>query len=867
MKRLLSVLAFAGLVSLMAGCEPATEDPTVCPDDKTVCGSLCCENETQKCVDGACVDKNPDTNCVEGQTACGSGCCDDATQTCVNEACVAKGEEPDCTEAQTACGTVCCDDATQTCVNEVCVAKGEEPDCTEAQTACGTVCCDNATENCVIDACISKNHCDPGCSGQTPDCLDGVCKCNETSCGEGKLCNESGVCVNTCHPACSGTTPDCEGTTCKCNETSCGEHAACVDGACVPVCDPECEGTTPQCATGGVCQCTATSCGEEFNCYEGTCVEKVCEPACDPLSSTPVCVLDACKCTPYSCDLGEACVDGACVASVCAPACTGDEVCDSSGEENACVLPGETCGVTIPLALGVPANGTTAGASNMAGSLSATCSSELGWFIVKNVDGPDLTYRYTPATDGKFGVKVSSSDLALWRMDGACGEPSTCAALVQDEWGDVGQLLMTVDGVAQETYFFVVDSPSGTDGTAFTIEIVSPCDPLAAEPCATGNSCRYNGTFYECSADGSKSELETCRSGSECGAGLDCSTPEYSGGTGLCYRPCPIDTPECLHGTCVAFGADDDNFGLCAACPTDCGGTTPICKRGVCVCDETSCGSGFVCESSACVESCNPTVVPATCAAETACVATHTPGNFVCKAPGVRPAGYSGCGGPGTCVAEFECDAWEFCSAYCALDGSLPCAAGERCDSYNDDAAVGTCRPCPATKVCGSACCANDQICDQTSTCVAAPAISNDKCEDTPTVLTKGVAVSGVTALATDDYPGADWADLSSTCTGRFAGKDLVYSYTPAAAGDFTITVTPDSRYQAQVWYSKGTCGGSACLSSSLGTAKGTAVTLTVAGAEAGETYFIVVDGKSSSPATSASTIASSSGTFSIQVD
>lgn len=726
----------------------------------------------------------------------------------------------------------------------------------EGQTACGEDWCDDATENCVEGVCVAKNHCEPACANATPDCVDNVCRCNETSCEEGQLCNTEGACENTCVPACEGTTPVCVGTTCECDATSCGENAACENGVCVPVCEPACEGATPQCVAGGLCECTATSCGEGENCYQGACVANLCDPACDPASETPLCAVDVCKCSPYSCPSGSFCDEsGACAEAVCEPACEEPLVCDKSGEADACVRAGDTCGVTIPLELGSPMEGDIAEAANLTGVLSSACEEKLGGFL-SDVNGPGMLYRTRPVADGDFGVKVSNFDLVLWRLDDACTDQGGCVDLNQDILGAAGGPRLLVHGLANRNYFFAVDSPSGTTEGAYTIEVVPTCDPLGSD-CETGTSCRYNGVFYECSADGTQEEIGACFAGTECGPGLDCLLPAM--GSGLCYAPCALDYYQetCPNGTCAPFGDPDDNVGLCESCPTECSGTTPVCSMGLCRCDETSCGEGFGCVDGACVASCDPLESPTTCTEGQVCSATFTEGLFVCRPPGTKAGGFVGCGGPGTCVDGYECDQFDICSAWCALDGSLACGGGERCDAYRGDSRIGTCRPCPLTLSCDTACCADNEVCDaETTTCVEAPPLANDTCSS-PTPLTLATPVTGSTVLAADDYTA--WGDLSPTCNGRFEANDVVFSYTPEAVGGFTITVTPDIRYRAVLWYSKDTCGAAECVATEAAETTGSVVSLTVEG-EAGATYYIVVDGQSA-------IAADSNGTFSIRVD
>ena len=110
----------------------------------------------------------------------------------------------------------------------------------------------------------NSNSCNPICSGETPDCKNGVCICNTNSCAAvGKNCNSSGKCENPCNPICSGETPDCKNGVCVCNTDSCAavgkicNSSGKCDNSCDPICSDESE--TPDCKNR-VCVCNSNSC-------------------------------------------------------------------------------------------------------------------------------------------------------------------------------------------------------------------------------------------------------------------------------------------------------------------------------------------------------------------------------------------------------------------------------------------------------------------------------------------------------------------------------------------------------------------------------------------------------------------------------
>jgi hypothetical protein len=127
-----------------------------------------------------------------------------------------------------------------------------------------------------------------------------------------------------------------------------------------------------------------------------------------------------------------------------------------------------------------------------------------------------------------------------------------------------------------------------------------------------------------------------------------------------------------------------------------------------------------------------------------------------------------------------------------------------------------------------------------------APQPTNDTCGvsgENAIVLVPGVFVSGDTTYASADYGDS----LSPSClaeTGDYnaPGHDLVYRYTPAASGKFTIELAPDG-WDAFLWITKDTCGGdgSACLHARESAGPGEAEWMNVDGV-AGTDYYIYAD-------------------------
>lgn len=123
---------------------------------------------------------------------------------------------------------------------------------------------------------------------------------------------------------------------------------------------------------------------------------------------------------------------------------------------------------------------------------------------------------------------------------------------------------------------------------------------------------------------------------------------------------------------------------------------------------------------------------------------------------------------------------------------------------------------------------------------------SNDTCEPNGTgaaKLVKGQWAEGDTTLANADY-----GDLVSDACYEDAnyydalGRDVVYSYTPAASGDFQVVLQPQG-WDAYLWYTEDYCGddGLGCVGSRDGALSGGTEKLTIEGV-AGTTYYLYVD-------------------------
>lgn len=235
-----------------------------------------------------------------------------------------------------ACGLTC-EDCSKTlkplCLEGVCVECRVQSDCHGKGW-----CKDNECVPCTDD---DPDHCGAECArceGKTPICVQGMCACSGSSCGNEYClnghcdpCDSDAACGPSCLP-CGGETPYCVSKTCvECiTDLDCGQGKWCNSNTCVlcgddPLhCGPACVGcpkNAPQCVDGA-CRCTPTSCGQGSQCINGTCVgcttPAACGPSCVPCSPP----------TPY-CFMGDHCVE--CQPETASTDCPPNWWCDANG--------------------------------------------------------------------------------------------------------------------------------------------------------------------------------------------------------------------------------------------------------------------------------------------------------------------------------------------------------------------------------------------------------------------------------------------------------------------------------------------------------------------------------------------------------
>ncbi|MFH1436819.1 MAG: sialidase family protein, partial [Pseudomonadota bacterium] len=204
-------------------CNPAHEFP--CPSGKTCaeaeghdgyyciddpCAGVTCEDCTQTCLEGECIDKCDRVECGDDEVCVYSGC----SPMCVPRNCYAPGYE--CAE-----GKICRDGE---CRHDPCY----DVECGDLQFCRDGEC---------FDACTAQDACPEG-----DLCHDGACAedlCRDVDCAGGRVCDpETGRCEE---DACDGV--------------SCPPPQVCIDGRCTD--DP----------------CSFIACPQGYECVGDTCIE------------------------------------------------------------------------------------------------------------------------------------------------------------------------------------------------------------------------------------------------------------------------------------------------------------------------------------------------------------------------------------------------------------------------------------------------------------------------------------------------------------------------------------------------------------------------------------------------------------------
>jgi hypothetical protein len=260
--------------TMLPGCDPcnATADCAPFEDGDACNGTLVCAGGVCE-LDAATVVTCPAaTDCAEYVCNAATGNCD---MTAVNEGGLCENDAiVDCA-VDLACLAGACVCPAEPCLDDQCGTRecGPSP---SADPACADVSCGACPqgETCDVDGMCQPDVCqsqcgarqcgaDPGCPGQFCGALGGACP-------QGETCNAQGMCQTVCVPQCQGRECGSDGCGGTCGEcTGAGEVCVVATGLCVE-CTQDCG--TAVCGVDPVC---GASCG---TCQVGGCVDGQCDP-------------------------------------------------------------------------------------------------------------------------------------------------------------------------------------------------------------------------------------------------------------------------------------------------------------------------------------------------------------------------------------------------------------------------------------------------------------------------------------------------------------------------------------------------------------------------------------------------------------
>jgi len=498
-------------------------------------------------------------------------------------------------------------------------------------------------------------------------------------------------------------------------------------------CGPECG--NDMCEEGEDCVVCPEDCGE----CTGDC--------CAPHDSTGCDDADVEACV---CDFDDFCCevfwDMLCVAEaqeecglVCEAEC-GNGICQSAGGEDCFSCPedcGEcpldVCDIDEAVECGMVSAASNAGMDNDVEDYS--CSGKI-------YDAGEYAYVFIAPCDGPVTVNLlnetGATDLLVLG-----GEDEECAP-----WAcvDMGVSTVTLDAMAGELYYFVVDGAAGWEGD-FDLQVECSCgvgdcclpkgEPGCEQAGVEGCVCEFDPFCCDVAWDSicvdeaiSECGLD-CGGIEKCGDGLcagdeDCLTcPEDCGdccGNGLCQPElgedcdwCPEDCGACAgEGSCCvangSIGCDDPEVQDCV-CAMD-----PYCCEtewdSICAAEADECGSctGDCCEAGD-TPGCDDEFIEA-CVCEQDPYCCNIAWDDLCAAE-VEDLGCGDCGGvecgDGECNGDEDCT-WcpEDCGDCCG-NGMCEAEFGEDCVTCEAD-----CGACPGEGSCcianGSAGCADASV-------------------------------------------------------------------------------------------------------------------------------------------------------------
>ena len=686
---------------------------------------------------------------------------------------------------------------------------------------CQIAICDTVRGACAVGRQKDKTPCDDGDPCTTGSaCSEGACGGGATySCADedpctAEACDGEGGCT---FPPSPTETPCDDGNACTAGD-ACGESGACAgtdDGSCACSADTDCVAFDDGNTCNGVLECQDARCRVR----PGSVV--VCDTADDTLCARTRCVPESGQCarTPVadgaSCDDGDPCtLEDACVGGLCGGH-PGECPCQEDGDCEA-FDDGDLCNGTLACQDGAcvvdPATRVQCEDDDVHDCVIPRCEPSTGTCQVR---------------DAVVGASCDDGDACT--TGATCAAGGVCAAGGDVECDDGDPC--TDDGCV---------APTGCTHTANT----APCDDGNA--CTDGDGCR----------DG------VCVAGASvvCDDANECTDDSCNAETGCVNRP--VDGRPCDDGDpCSGSAASPDQ-----------------CVAGVCVGGEPcTCQSDEDCVPLEDADRCNGNLrcVAEQCVVDPASVVVCPTGqDDDCRRSACQPA-------TGLCVLQdvadgLLCDDGDACTTadscragVCTAGAPLPCDDGDECTE--DGCAGGACANTPIPR-CGGGCetaddCVDDDpctldACDAGGDCTHTGLPNGSLCEDgdpcsggdqcqAGACQSGGVQLCGgtcnpagtlscgaVVASSTWEFEATLFMSDYPCLTGTYDGPEMAYVFVAQASQRVTATLADDSGLSLVVLRSQGAgCDPLRCVAGDEG---GGPLSWTV---EAGETWFVVIDG------------------------